>query len=45
MQIPVVDLPDFEQELRWALEHGQLALHYQPVLELETRGDRSPTRP
>ena len=37
MQIPVVDLPDFEQELRWALEHGQLALHYQPVLELKTR--------
>jgi predicted signal transduction protein with EAL and GGDEF domain len=37
MQIPVVDLPDFEQELRWALEHDQLALHYQPVLELKTR--------
>jgi predicted signal transduction protein with EAL and GGDEF domain len=37
MQIPVVDLPDFEQELRWALEHGQLALHYQPVLDLKTR--------
>jgi predicted signal transduction protein with EAL and GGDEF domain len=37
MQIPVVDLPDFEQELRWALEHGQLALHYQPVIELKSR--------
>ncbi len=37
MQIPVVDLPDFEQELRWALEHGQLALYYQPVLDLKTR--------
>ena len=37
MQIPVMDLPDFEQELRWALEHGQLALHYQPVLELTSR--------
>lgn len=37
MQIPVIDLPDFEQELRWALEHGQLALHYQPVLDLKTR--------
>jgi EAL domain-containing protein (putative c-di-GMP-specific phosphodiesterase class I) len=37
MQIPVVDLPDFEQELRWALEHGQLTLHYQPVLDLKTR--------
>jgi predicted signal transduction protein with EAL and GGDEF domain len=37
MQIPVVDLPDFEQELRWALEHGQLALHYQPILDLKTR--------
>ncbi len=37
MQIPVVDLPDFEQELRWALEHGQLALHYQPVLDLKSR--------
>ena len=37
MQIPVVDLPDFAQELRWALEHGQLALHYQPVLDLKTR--------
>jgi predicted signal transduction protein with EAL and GGDEF domain len=37
MQIPVVDLPDFEQELRWALEHGQLALHYQPVLDLVSR--------
>jgi predicted signal transduction protein with EAL and GGDEF domain len=37
MQIPVMDLPDFEQELRWALEHDQLALHYQPVLELKSR--------
>lgn len=37
MQIPVVDLPDFAQELRWALEHGQLALRYQPVLELTSR--------
>ena len=37
MQIPMVDLPDFEQELRWALEHGQLALYYQPVLDLKTR--------
>jgi predicted signal transduction protein with EAL and GGDEF domain len=37
IQIPVVDLPDFEQELRWALEHNQLAVHYQPVLDLKTR--------
>jgi predicted signal transduction protein with EAL and GGDEF domain len=37
MQIPVLDLPDFEQELRWALEHGQLALYYQPVIDLKTR--------
>jgi EAL domain-containing protein (putative c-di-GMP-specific phosphodiesterase class I) len=37
MQIPMVDLPDFEQELRWALEDGQLFLYYQPVLELKTR--------
>jgi predicted signal transduction protein with EAL and GGDEF domain len=37
MQIPVADLPDFEQELRWALEHGQLALHYQPILDLKSR--------
>jgi EAL domain-containing protein (putative c-di-GMP-specific phosphodiesterase class I) len=32
--IPELTRPDFEEELRWALEHGQLALHYQPVLEL-----------
>ncbi len=37
MQLPVVDLPDFAQELRWALEHEQLALHYQPVLEMHSR--------
>ena len=37
MQIPVVDLPDFEQELRWALEQGQLVLHYQPILDLHSR--------
>jgi EAL domain-containing protein (putative c-di-GMP-specific phosphodiesterase class I)/GGDEF domain-containing protein len=37
LQIPEASRPDFEQELRWALEHGQLALHYQPVLELESR--------
>ena len=37
LRIPVMDMPDFEQELRWALEHGQLALHYQPVFELKTR--------
>jgi len=37
VQIPEKARPDFEQELRWALENGQLALHYQPVLELETR--------
>lgn len=37
MQIPVIEMPDFEQELRWALEQGQLVLHYQPVLELHSR--------
>jgi EAL domain-containing protein (putative c-di-GMP-specific phosphodiesterase class I)/GGDEF domain-containing protein len=35
-QIPEQARPDFEDELRWALEHGQLALHYQPVLALES---------
>jgi EAL domain-containing protein (putative c-di-GMP-specific phosphodiesterase class I) len=37
VQIPEAAMPDFEQELRWALEHGQLALHYQPVVELASR--------
>jgi EAL domain-containing protein (putative c-di-GMP-specific phosphodiesterase class I)/GGDEF domain-containing protein len=36
VQIPHIARPDFEQELRWAFEHGQLALHYQPVMSLES---------
>ncbi len=37
LTLPPMNLPDFEQEMRWALERGQLALHYQPLLDLRTR--------
>ena len=37
LTIPQVNQADFEQEMRWALERGQLQLHYQPILELRTR--------
>jgi EAL domain-containing protein (putative c-di-GMP-specific phosphodiesterase class I) len=34
--IPRVNLADFEQEMRWALERDQLALDYQPLMDLRT---------
>jgi EAL domain-containing protein (putative c-di-GMP-specific phosphodiesterase class I)/GGDEF domain-containing protein len=37
LAIPQVNHADFEQEMRWALERGQLQLHYQPILDLKTR--------
>lgn len=37
LTLPPINLPDFEQEMRWALERGQLNLHYQPILDLKTR--------
>ena len=37
LTIPQVNLADFEQEMRWALQRGQLQLHYQPLVELRTR--------
>lgn len=37
LTIPQVNLPDFEQEMRWALERKQLVLYYQPLLDLKTR--------
>jgi diguanylate cyclase len=37
LTLPPMNLPDFEQEMRWALERNQLTLHYQPVLDLRTR--------
>lgn len=37
LTIPQVNLPDFEQEMRWALERGQLVLHYQPLVDIVTR--------
>lgn len=36
LTVPRLNLPDFEHEMRWALERGQLKLHYQPILDLRT---------
>jgi EAL domain-containing protein (putative c-di-GMP-specific phosphodiesterase class I) len=36
LTIPQVSVADFEQEMRWALERGQLQLHYQPLVDLRT---------
>lgn len=37
LSLPPVNLTDFEQEMRWALERSQLKLHYQPILDLKSR--------
>jgi EAL domain-containing protein (putative c-di-GMP-specific phosphodiesterase class I)/GGDEF domain-containing protein len=37
LTLPTLNLPDFEQEMRWALERNQLKLHYQPLIDLRTR--------
>jgi EAL domain-containing protein (putative c-di-GMP-specific phosphodiesterase class I) len=37
LTLPTLNLPDFEQEMRWALERSQLKLHYQPLIDLRTR--------